>query len=347
MTEITPEVQAQLDSQKAECPFCKIISGEIESKKVYSDNFLSAVLDINPWTNGHVILMPKEHYPILPLLPPTTFKHMFSILPKLSGAVKESMLCTSVNIFIANGGVAGQQSPHFLLHILPRENGDKINEFSLDSNQVIDESKSKQTNAMLKNNFSLMMQKHYARNPASWTNAEFKRADFISDELIEEVLYEDKKLLVAIPKNQQCIGHIVIYLQEEEKHFENVSEDSSFHLFSAASLAGTAVFEGMQAHGSNIILKSGTCNDNPYSILSIHILPRYSEDGLNIVPKPIEDKKDLDEISKNIKDKTFIIEHSTQQKKEEKVIDWDEKRKSAPSEDSHEDEITKAIRNMH
>lgn len=45
-----------------DCVFCKIVRGEIPSKKVYEDNDFLAVLDISPLNKGHVQLLPKKHY---------------------------------------------------------------------------------------------------------------------------------------------------------------------------------------------------------------------------------------------------------------------------------------------
>ena len=52
--------------QKKQCVFCQIISGKVQSKKVYDDEKCIAILDINPANPGHVLLLPKEHYSIMP-----------------------------------------------------------------------------------------------------------------------------------------------------------------------------------------------------------------------------------------------------------------------------------------
>ncbi|MBW2967484.1 HIT domain-containing protein [Candidatus Woesearchaeota archaeon] len=119
--ELTPEQKQQLEEQKKQCIFCQIIEGKIPSKKVYDDKLVVGILDINPATNGHVLFMPKEHYPIMPLIPPETFKHMFDKLKAVDKAVKDALLCKETTVFIANGGAAGQQSAHFMMHIIPRE----------------------------------------------------------------------------------------------------------------------------------------------------------------------------------------------------------------------------------
>ncbi|HII71817.1 TPA: HIT domain-containing protein [Candidatus Woesearchaeota archaeon] len=124
--ELSPEQKEQLEKQKEQCIFCKIVKGEIPSKKVYEDDKIMAILDINPAAKGHLLVMPKEHYPIMPLIPEETFKHLFSKVKELDGAVKDAFLCKECTIFVANGGAAGQQSMHFMLHIIPRDGGDGL-----------------------------------------------------------------------------------------------------------------------------------------------------------------------------------------------------------------------------
>ncbi|MBW2972542.1 HIT domain-containing protein, partial [Candidatus Woesearchaeota archaeon] len=127
----TPEQQKAIDQQKENCIFCQIISGKVPSKKVYEDKQVIGILDINPAAKGHVLLMPKEHYPIMPLIPPETFKHLVDMTKEVDRCVKESLLCKTTTIFIANGAAAGQQSSHFMLHIIPREGGDGLDMLDL------------------------------------------------------------------------------------------------------------------------------------------------------------------------------------------------------------------------
>ena len=356
MVEISPEIQAQLDEQKKNCPFCKIIAGEIDSKKVYNDDLITGILDINPWAKGHVLVMPKEHYPIIPFLPPATFKHMFGIMPKLVDAVKKAMLCTGANVIIANGGVAGQQSPHFLVHMIPREKGDHIDKFSLDQEKPIDEEKSAQVNAMLAKNIPLMMNNHFTKNPAGWHNGDIKAAEFLSEIRSGQFkIYEDEKTLCVVPHNPQCIGHLVVYSNEEKELFEALDAESASHMFFVASFCSTAVYEGLGAHGSNIILKTGVSDDNPDGKLCIHILPRFSEDGIDVLPKPIPAKPNFDDIAAKIKDKTFMIEYELKEAKKpkekevinldskKKIISLDQKEPEKKEFESREDEIRDAI----
>jgi histidine triad (HIT) family protein len=115
-----------ITEQKAQCPFCKIVAGEIPSTKVYEDDVVLAVMDINPAADGHILLLPKEHYPFLQIVPRETFEHMFKISKYVLRAIEDAMTVSKSSIFIASGGVAGQQAAHFMMHLLPREQGDAL-----------------------------------------------------------------------------------------------------------------------------------------------------------------------------------------------------------------------------
>lgn len=136
---LSPEQQKILEEQKKQCIFCQIIEGKVPTKKVYEDDLVIAILDINPASKGHVLLMPKEHYPIMPLIPTDTFKHMVAKTKAVDGCVKEAMLCKETTIFVANGGAAGQQSAHFMLHIIPREEGDGLDAFEIREKEAPEE----------------------------------------------------------------------------------------------------------------------------------------------------------------------------------------------------------------
>ena len=152
--ELTPEIKAQLAEQKKQCIFCKLISGEMEAKKVFEDKVTIAMVDIHPAMKGHTLFMLKEHYPIMPYIPPNEFQHIFGLIPQMCKAVQKARVSTSANVFIANGGPAGQQAPHFLMHIFPRENGDGFFNFFWKEKESLDEEATK----ILAHNFPLMMQ---------------------------------------------------------------------------------------------------------------------------------------------------------------------------------------------
>ncbi len=124
---MSPEELAQF--QKQQCIFCQIIAGKIPSKKVYEDKHLIAVLDVNPAAKGHVLVIPKEHYAILPQIPDSEVQHFFNTAKDISQALLKALKVSGTNIFVANGLAAGQRSQHFLLHVIPRQEGDGVMQF--------------------------------------------------------------------------------------------------------------------------------------------------------------------------------------------------------------------------
>jgi len=131
---MTPEQIMQL--QKQNCIFCHIISGKVSSKKVYEDQKSIAILDINPANPGHVLLLPKEHYAIMPQLPDDTISHLFMVAKGISHACLKVFKVQGTNIFVANGVAAGQKAQHFMIHIIPRKENDGLKVFELPEKQV-------------------------------------------------------------------------------------------------------------------------------------------------------------------------------------------------------------------
>lgn len=111
--------------QKQQCLFCQIISGKMNAKRVYDDDKVIAVLDINPASLGHVLLMPREHYQIMPQMPDDEVDHIFNIAKGISGAILRAFQVQGTTVFVANGVAAGQKATHLLVHIIPRHDGDK------------------------------------------------------------------------------------------------------------------------------------------------------------------------------------------------------------------------------
>ncbi|MBI2662233.1 HIT domain-containing protein [Candidatus Woesearchaeota archaeon] len=121
---MSPEELAKL--QKQQCIFCQIISRKIPTKKIFEDEKCLAILDINPAAKGHLLLIPKEHYAIMPQVPEELLNHLTTISKKLSQILLRALKVSGTNIFIANGPAAGQRAQHFLVHIIPRKELDKI-----------------------------------------------------------------------------------------------------------------------------------------------------------------------------------------------------------------------------
>ncbi|MBW2977627.1 HIT family protein [Candidatus Woesearchaeota archaeon] len=112
--------------QKKQCIFCQIIGGKVASKKVYEDEVCIAILDINPANPGHILLMPKEHYAIMPMIPDEDIAHLGMVSKAISHALLKALKVAGTNIFVANGPAAGQKAQHFMIHVIPRKEGDGV-----------------------------------------------------------------------------------------------------------------------------------------------------------------------------------------------------------------------------
>jgi histidine triad (HIT) family protein len=121
---MSPEEKKEL--QKKNCIFCKMIAGEIPTFKVYEDDKCVAILDINPGEEGHVLLLPKEHYQILPVVPNEILGHLAIISKKISAALLKLFKLKGTSIFFEIGQAAGQKSPHVLMHIIPAKENNLI-----------------------------------------------------------------------------------------------------------------------------------------------------------------------------------------------------------------------------
>ena len=115
------------DFQKKQCIFCQIISGKIQAKKIYEDEKVLAILDINPANPGHTLILTKEHYSIMPQIPDDEISYIFTFVRSLSNTMLRSIDAHGTNIIVANGIAAGQRAQHFMVHLIPRKENDGVN----------------------------------------------------------------------------------------------------------------------------------------------------------------------------------------------------------------------------
>ncbi|MFC1800904.1 HIT family protein [Nanoarchaeota archaeon] len=110
-----------------DCEFCDVVKGKEDAEIIFEDEKCTAVLHLKPAHPGHVLLFSKGHYPIMEQVPDYVVGHMFKIANKLSTALFESLNIQGTNIIVQNGVAAGQTIPHFVIHVIPRSEGDGLN----------------------------------------------------------------------------------------------------------------------------------------------------------------------------------------------------------------------------
>lgn len=111
---------------KNDCVFCAIAAGEIPSFKVYEDELVLAYLDINPFSEGHTLVIPKAHTTGLLDTPEETLAVLLARVKKVAAHLKTALGCDGFHILQNNGAAAGQTVGHIHFHIVPRRNGDPI-----------------------------------------------------------------------------------------------------------------------------------------------------------------------------------------------------------------------------
>ena len=107
------------------CLFCRIVGGEIPASFVHRGATATAFLDIRPVTPGHLLVVPNRHHARLADTPVETWAHVMRIARRLAGALRASELpVDGINIWVADGEVAGQEVGHLHVHVIPRTTGD-------------------------------------------------------------------------------------------------------------------------------------------------------------------------------------------------------------------------------
>jgi histidine triad (HIT) family protein len=110
---------------KADCVFCGIMEGRLPASVAYEDHIVVAFMDIRPVNPGHLLVVPRRHFPHLSDMDEYTGVHLFRIALRLQDAVRRSgVRCEGINLFVADGEAAGQEILHVHVHIIPRYKGD-------------------------------------------------------------------------------------------------------------------------------------------------------------------------------------------------------------------------------
>lgn len=111
---------------KNNCIFCAIAAGENPSFKLYEDDLVLAYLDINPFTRGHALVIPKAHSEGLLDTDEHTLAEVIARVKKVAAHLKAALPCDGFNILQNNGEAAGQTVRHLHFHIVPRYGSEPI-----------------------------------------------------------------------------------------------------------------------------------------------------------------------------------------------------------------------------
>lgn len=108
----------------SECLFCGLI--ERKANMIFEDEKTFVMLSPQPFSPGHVVVMPKKHAPILDAVPDFVVGDLFKIANKVCVAVFEALGAHGTNVLVQNGTAAGQKHNHAMVHVVPRMENDGL-----------------------------------------------------------------------------------------------------------------------------------------------------------------------------------------------------------------------------
>jgi histidine triad (HIT) family protein len=109
------------------CIFCKIANGEIPSRTLYEDEDFRVIMDLNPATKGHSLILPKEHYKNLYEISDDTAAKVLPLAKKMATLITDKLGAQGFNLVQNNNEIAGQSVFHFHMHLIPRYDDDNQN----------------------------------------------------------------------------------------------------------------------------------------------------------------------------------------------------------------------------
>jgi histidine triad (HIT) family protein len=109
-----------------DCVFCKVVAGEIPSEVVDSDERTVTVMDINPATRGHVVVMPRAHTENLLTVGEEDLAATMAAVRRIVTRMNDTIRPAGFNILNNMGRAAWQSIFHFHVHVIPRYEDDPL-----------------------------------------------------------------------------------------------------------------------------------------------------------------------------------------------------------------------------
>jgi histidine triad (HIT) family protein len=101
------------------CIFCKIVSGELPSRRIYEDDRAVAFLDIGAWHRGHSLVVPKRHIPDV-VTGASSLPEIAPAVDTVARLLMARLAADGINLLSSAGQAAGQEVFHLHVHVVPR-----------------------------------------------------------------------------------------------------------------------------------------------------------------------------------------------------------------------------------
>ena len=100
-----------------DCIFCKIIKGDIPSKTVFEDDVVKVFLDVNPNTEGHMLVVPKKHITDFTEMDDETLTHIHHVIKDMKELIYDKL--GAIGLKIVNNYGCEQLVKHYHVHLIP------------------------------------------------------------------------------------------------------------------------------------------------------------------------------------------------------------------------------------
>jgi len=162
-------------------------------------------------------------------------------------------------------------------------------------------------------------------------------------QLIEKknnMLFENEKIFVMLSPEPVALGHVLVLPKAHAPVIEAVPDFVVGEMFNVANKVGVAVFEGLGAHGTNILVQNGPTAGQTQNHTMINVIPRFENDNakLDWTPKPSNDD-DLSTMEGKIKDEAKGV--GSFEREKPKPVELEK-----PKELKEEDQRLKALRRI-
>jgi histidine triad (HIT) family protein len=114
------------ENLKTDCIFCRIANHEIPSITVSENSQTIAVMDINPATPGHILILPKSHITDIYGMSSAAGSSIMDMAVNVARAIQRQLKPAGLNVIQSNGAAAGQVIFHFHMHLVPRYEKDSV-----------------------------------------------------------------------------------------------------------------------------------------------------------------------------------------------------------------------------
>ena len=109
-----------------DCIFCKIVAGDLPAHKVQEDEHTIAFMDLNPWTRGHALVVPRRHSRNLYDVEDEDLERVAVAAKRLAVTMRDRLRCDGVNLLNCCEAAAWQTVFHTHIHVIPRYDGDPL-----------------------------------------------------------------------------------------------------------------------------------------------------------------------------------------------------------------------------